>query len=197
MAYNTTSWATDGNTKPGSSGTTTMGGTTLYKEFGLFFFTPVQGYHHPLVSNTMMFSDSGTDYVGTNDFGNSSDPGTSLDMSGTAVGGILGGLWFIEDNINIDEVRVIAQCESAHDLNFHLFSYDFEIGNTAANGDLTNGTLLASTHIVEATSTAINTVSLSISSATVAAGKAVYAFVENTEGTGQITCQMIVKYHLT
>ena len=191
MGYDTTVWTTAGNTL-------TIGGTTLYKEFGLFFFTPVQGYHHPLVSNTMMFSDSGTDYVATNDFGNSADPGTSLDMSGTAVGVILGGLWFIEDNIIIDEVRVIAECEAAHDLNFHLFSYDFQVGNTAANGDLSNGTLLAhNSSVLEATSTAINTVSCTIDSTSVEAGKAVYAFVENTEGTGKITCQMIVKYHLT
>ena len=37
--------------------------TTLYKEMGLYDFSPTAGVHNPLVANNMMFSDSGVDII--------------------------------------------------------------------------------------------------------------------------------------
>ena len=48
-----------------------------------------------------------------------------------------------------------------------------------------------------ATSTTVKTDTLVIDSASISANKIVIVFVENEDGTGDITCQAVVKYHLT
>ena len=169
---------------------------TQFKEFGLFDFSPTQAYHYPMISNNMMFSDSGDDFIADNGFGNGADPATSLDVSGATPKIITACLWYLENAITIDAVRAIATCDSSHDLNFHVFSYDLDTSSN--HGDLSNGTLLA--HIgtvISATAATIKTGSLTIDSASVSANKVILAFVENEGGTGDITCQLSVKYHLT
>ena len=60
------------------------------------------------------------------------------------------------------------------------------------------GTLIAhSNSVIAATSTSIKRDTLVIDSASIAAGKIVIVFVENESGTGDITCQATIKYHLT
>ena len=168
---------------------------TQFKEFGLHDFSPTQGYHNPMVCNNMMFSDSGDDIIADDSmFSNGADPATSLDLSadGTA-SSLVACTWFIQSDITIDEIRVMATCNSSNDLNFHLYSYAV----SASTGDLSSGTLLA--HIgssMSATNTTMKTDTLTIDSADVNAGRAIYAFVENEGGTGDITCQLVVKYHL-
>ena len=170
---------------------------TQYKEFGLYDFSPTQGYHHPMISNNMMFSDSGSDYIGQTAFGsNSADPATTLDVSGATEADVLASMWYVQDAMTIDAIRVLATCDSSHDLNFHVFSYDLDTSSN--HGDLSGGTLLAHINtVMSATATTIKTDTLVIDSASVAAGKIVFAFVENEGGTGDITCQLNVKYHLT
>ena len=170
---------------------------TQFKEFGLHDFSPTQGYHNPMVCNNMMFSDSGDDIIEDQSmFSNGTDPATTLDLSanGTA-SSLVACTWFVQSNITIDEVRVVATCNSSHALNFHLYSYTLDI--SSAHGDLSSGTLLA--HIgssMSATNTSMKTDTLTMDSADVDAGKVIYAFVENEGGTGDITCQLVVKYHL-
>ena len=170
---------------------------TQFKEFGLHDFSPTQGYHNPMVCNNMMFSDSGDDIIADDSmFSNGTDPATSLDLSanGTA-SSLVACTWFVQSNITIDEVRVVATCNSSQDLNFHLYSYTLDVSSN--HGDLSSGTLLA--HIgssMSATNTTMKTDTLTIDSADVNADRAIYAFVENEGGTGDVTCQLVVKYHL-
>ena len=170
---------------------------TQFKEFGLHDFSPTQGYHNPMVANNMMFSDSGDDIIeDASMFSNGADPATSLDLSanGTA-SSLVACTWYLESNITIDAVRVIATCNSSHALNFHVYSYTLD--TSSAHGDLSSGTLLA--HIgssMSATNTTMKTDTLTIDSADVNANQVIYAFVENEGGTGDITCQLVVKYHL-
>ena len=170
---------------------------TQFKEFGLHDFSPTQGYHNPMVANNMMFSDSGDDIIEDQSmFSNGTDPATSLDLSanGTA-SSLVACTWFIQSNITIDEVRVVGTCNASNDLDFHLYSYTLD--TSSAHGDLSAGTLLAHNgSSFSATNTSMKTITLTIDSADVNANKAVYAFVENKGGTGDITCQLIVKYHL-
>ena len=49
---------------------------------------------------------------------------------------------------------------------------------------------------MSATNTTMKTDTLTIDSADVNANQVIYAFVENEGGTGDITCQLTVKYHL-
>ena len=170
---------------------------TQFKEFGLHDFSPTAGYHNPMVCNNMMFSDSGDDIIADDSmFSNGTDPATTLDLSaiGTA-SSLVACTWFVQSNITIDEVRVVATCNSSHALNFHLYSYTLDTSSN--HGDLSSGTLLA--HIgssMSATNTTMKTDTLTIDSADVDANKVIYAFVENEGGTGDITCQLVVKYHL-
>jgi len=170
---------------------------TQYKEFGLFDFSPTQGYHHPLISNNMMFSDSGDDYVGRSNFGgNGTDPVTTLDISAGSPVDLIAGMWYIQDDITIDAVRLLATCNSSQNLNFHVYSYDLDTSSN--HGDLSNGTLIAHINsVMAATSTTVKTDTLVIDSASISANKIVVVFVENEGGTGDITCQAVVKYHLT
>jgi len=171
---------------------------TMYKEFGLFDFSPTAGYHNPMICNNMMFSDSGDDIIADDSmFSNGTDPATSLDLSANGTASIATAcFWYIIDDISIDSIRVLATCDSSQSLNFHVYSYDLDTSSN--HGDLSNGTLLA--HIgssMSATSTTIKTDTLTIDSASVSAGKIVVAFVENEGGTGDITSQLNIKYHIT
>ena len=171
---------------------------TMYKEFGLFDFSPTAGYHNPMICNNMMFSDSGSDIIADDSmFSNGTDPATSLDLSANGTASIATAcFWYIIDNISIDSIRVLATCDSSQSLNYLVYSYDLDTSSN--HGDLSNGTLLA--HIgssMSATSTTIKTDTLTIDSASVSAGKIVVAFVENEGGTGDITSQLNIKYHIT
>ena len=170
---------------------------TQVKEFGLHTFSPTQGYHHPMIANNTMFSDSGEDFIGGTHFGNSADPATTLDVSsaGIVAPNTLPCMWYVESRSILQSVRVLAQCGSSNDLNFHLYSYTLDISSN--HGDLSSGILLA--HIgtvISATSGTIKTNTLTIDSAIIGANQVVLAFVENEGGTGDITCQMNVKYYL-
>ena len=171
---------------------------TMYKEFGLYDFSPTQGYHNPMICNNMMFSDSGDDIIADDSmFSNGADPATSLDLSANGTSKVATACyWYVLDNISIDAIRVLATCDSSHALNFHVYSYDLDTSSN--HGDLSSGTLLA--HIgssMSATSSTVKTSTLTIDSASVSSGKVILAFVENEGGTGDITSQLNIKYHIT
>ena len=172
---------------------------TMYKEFGLYDFSPAAGNHNPMICNNMMFSDSGSDFFGLgSSFGNDTDPATSFDISGhpsyspesSAV------FWYVMDDISIDAIRVIARADGSVNLNFHVYSYDLD---TSTNyGDLSNGTLVAHIgSVMAATTTSLKTDVLAIDSASVSSGKVLIAFVENETDTSDISCQLNIKYHIT
>tara|TARA_R110002020_G_scaffold149280_1_gene325531 strand:+ start:1079 stop:1870 length:792 start_codon:yes stop_codon:yes gene_type:complete len=173
---------------------------TMYKEFGVFDFSPTAGYHYPLVSNNMMFSDSGADFDSFADavFGNGTDPATSVDLSGHVSYSIAASAtyWYVMDDISIDAIRVLARADGSANLNFHVYSYDLDTSTN--HGDLSNGTLVA--HIgtvIGATTSSLKTDVLTIDSASVSSGKVLIAFVENETDTSDISCQLNIKYHIT
>ena len=191
MAYNSTAWTTDGNTQ-------SVGAATLYKEFGLFDFSPTAGRHNTMVSMNSVAIQGGESYESNDIGGTGTDPVTSLDVSEDAesVRSLMAAMWYVEDNMVIDEIRVIAGADGNQAINFHVMSYDMDISSN--HGDLSSGTLLA--HIgssISATSTTIKTDTLTIDSSSVAAGKIVLAFAEAETGTDDISCQMTIKYHLS
>ena len=195
MAYNSTSWTTDGSTTGVS-----VGNYSLYKEFGLYDFSPVAAVHNAMSSMNSVPIDSATGFQSNNNadaFGNGTDPATSVDVDDSAGNryGIINGIWYIDDNIVIDKIRVIATADGNQAINFHVMSYDIDV--SSSHGDLSNGTLLA--HIgssISATSTTVKSDTLIIDSASVAANKVIIAFAEAETGTDDISCRMTIKYHL-
>ena len=171
---------------------------TIYKEFGVFDYSPTQGNHQPMICNNMMFSDSGVDFATSTLGGTGTDPATSYDISAHASHSTVFTCcyWYVMDDIYIDQIRVMARCDSSENLNFHVYSYDLD---TSTNyGDLSNGTLVAHIgSVMAATNTTIKTDTLAIDSAAVSSGKVILAFVENEDGTGDITAQLNIKAHIT
>ena len=194
MAYNSTSWTTDANTKAGSTGTNTVGGVTLYKEFGLFDFSPTAGTHYPMVSINSLVSASGNTYAG-NFGGTGSDPVTTLDTSDDGENGMyqIASMWYVEDNVNLDNIRVFVNAEGTQSIKFNVLEYD--IDTTTNFGDLSGGNHLANGTIT-ATSGTLKTTTLTIGSPSVDAGKVIIAYAEAETGTHDITCRLIAKYHL-
>lgn len=189
MSYNTTAWTTDGQTQ-------TIGGATLYKDFGIYNFESVTGTHYGMIANNMMFSDSGDDYAGHTGWGTGTDPATSLDVSGHASYSLDGfaQMWYLEDNITIDKIRVFNTGESSVNINYHMYSYDYD----SSTGDLTNGTLVAHIGTVIAqVSSAVKSDTLTLDSPNVAANKVLIAFFENEGSDCRVSSTMQVKYHLT
>ena len=170
---------------------------TQYKEFGLFDMSPTAGYHTPLIANNTMSTVGGSLYTPRAEFGgNGTDPVTTLDISAGSPYDILPTIWYVQDAITVDAVRVMAVCDGSENLNFHVMSYDMDTSSN--HGDLSNGTLIAHINsVMAATGTSVKTDTLVIDSATIAANKVVFVFVENEDGTGDVTCQATIKYHLT
>tara|TARA_Y100000310_G_scaffold201389_1_gene201474 strand:- start:1109 stop:1900 length:792 start_codon:yes stop_codon:yes gene_type:complete len=169
---------------------------TLFKEMGLYDFSPLTtGYHYPLVANTMFIPTGAESFAGDDDWGNDTDPATTLDVSGlTQQENAVAVYWYLENDITLDSVRFIATTDDASDyLKFHLFSYTL---NTTSNpGDLSGGVVHANGSVA-ATSTSIKTSTLTLDEADIDASKVVIGFVENSTSTADLTVSFNIKYHI-
>ena len=181
----------------------TIGGTTLYQDFGVIDFSPTAGYHVPLVCGSYYQANGGAQWIHNASFGaNGANPVTSLDMSDVDDAVVddlwLGGMWYIEDNVYIDSVRVWAasdEASSAESVNINMMSYSYD----ESSGDLSDGVVVAnSSSTLEPIVGAPKTSTLTIDSdyRSITAGKVVYVFFENVDGTDDISVKCQVKYHL-
>ena len=168
--------------------------TTLFKEMGLYDFSPTAGYHYPLIANTMFVPTGATAFAGDNDWGNGADPATTLDVSGlTAQENAVAVYWYLENDITLDTVRFMATADGSATLNFHLFAYTLD---TSSNyGDLSAGLTCATVASVTSDASTYRTGTLSLDSADIDAGKVVIGFVESDSAT-DITCTLNIKYHI-
>ena len=165
--------------------------TTLFKEMGLYDFSPTAGYHYPLIANTMHFESA---YAGDNDWGNGADPTTSLDVSGlTAQENAVAVYWYLENNITLDSVRYMATADGSATLNFHLFAYTLDTSSN--HGDLSAGVVHAN-GTVAATATTIKTGTFTLDTADIDAAKVVVGFVENVTDTSDVSVSFNIKYHI-
>ena len=168
--------------------------TTLFKEMGVYDFSPTAGYHYPLIANTMFVPTGATAFAGDNDWGNGADPATTLDVSGlTAQENAVAVYWYLDNNITLDLVRFMATADGSATLNFHLFSYTLDTSSN--HGDLSAGTVCAS-GTVDATATTVKTGTLTLDSADIAVSKVVVGFVENVTDTSDVSVSFQIKYHI-
>ena len=198
MAYNSTSWTTDANTKAGSTGTNTVGGVTLYADF----FTHnneslnwAAGYHHLLTFGNSNFSAPSI----IPNLGNGGDPATSFtlsDGSGTRASTLVNCLWYLPDNIYIDSVHAIegADADATDTTRMHLMSYTY---NSGVAGVLGGGTLLAhNSDVTNAGSAKSYLSTFTIDSPSVSSGKVIVATFESDSINSDYTINLKVKYHL-
>ncbi len=168
--------------------------TSLVKNMGVYEFSPNSaGYHYPVIANNIGMQGAEA-YTFDDDWGNGTDPATSLDVSGlTDPENAIAIYWYIQHNITLDAVRYIARADGVATLNMHLLSYDID---TSTNyGDLSNGVVCASGS-VPATSTGIKTSTLTLDSANINSGKVVIAFVENASSTDDYSVVFDCYYHV-
>jgi hypothetical protein len=173
------------------TGASQVSANTQFKEMGLYDFSPTAGYHYPLIANTMHFESA---YAADNDWGNGTDPATTLDVSGlTAQENAVAVYWYIENDITLDSVRHISTADGSATLNFHLLAYTLDTSTN--HGDLSSGVVHAS-GIVAATATTIRTNTLTLNSADIDADKVVVGFVENATDTSDVSVSFQIKYHI-
>ena len=167
---------------------------TLFKEMGLYDFSPTAGYHYPLIANTMFIPTGATAFAGDNDWGNGADPATTLDVSGlTAQENAIAVYWYLENNITLDSVRFMATADGSATLNFHLFAYTLDTSSN--HGDLSSGVVHAN-GTVAATNSTIKTGTFSLDTADIDASKVVVGFVENVTDTSDVSVSFQIKYHI-
>ena len=168
--------------------------TTQYKEMGLYDFSPSAGYHYPLVAHNMLTAESADEFRGDNDWGNGTDPATTLDVSGlSAQENAIAVYWYMQNDITLDEVRFMATADGSATLNFHLFAYDLDTSSN--HGDLSNGVVHAN-GTVAATATTIKTGTMTLDTANINADKVVIGFVENVTDTSDVSVSFNIKYHI-
>ena len=171
---------------------------TQFKEFGLFDFSPTQAYHYPMISNNMMFSDSGDDFIADNGFGNGADPATTYDMSsGSDSYSWVPLLWRVQDDITIDSASAFlgTNSGSTDTLNLHIMSYTIDTDNGVTSGDLSAGVVAADSATLAVDRAAVDLLSLTVQSADVDANKVLVATIES-DGTDPVGVALTMKYHI-
>ena len=181
------------------AGASQVNALTQYKEFGMHELDVQTGYHTALVAGNMVRGiDDDTNWSADDStFSNGADPATTVDLSanGTA-SNLTACLWYIMDNITIDQCRFMTSVKdvTARDINMHVMTYTLD---TSTNfGDLSSGLVVAD-GTTNVTSTTLKTGTLSnTSNVDIDAGKVVVCTVENEGSTSEVTCQIIIKYHI-
>ena len=176
------------------AGSSQINALTMFKEMGLYEFSPNSaGYHYPLIANTM-FSQGTEELTFDNDWGNGTDPATTLDLSGlTDPENAIAVYWYLDNNITLDSVRFLARADGSATLNIHLLAYTLDVSFNA--GDLSSGVVHASGS-VSATATNIKTGTLTLDTADINANKIVIGFVENATDTSDLSIALTIKYHV-
>ena len=187
-------FAVDTANKTVHCGENLVNSLTLIKEMGLYDFSPsTAGYHFPLIAHTMFVPTGATAFAADEDWGNATDPPTTLDVSGlTNVNQAIACYWYLENNITLDLVRFHAVGAGSVTLNFHLFAYDLDTSSN--HGDLSGGVVHANATLSATTSPKIGTFTLD--TANIDAGKVVIGFVENVTDTSDVSCAFTIKYHI-
>ena len=165
---------------------------TLFKEMGIYEFSPnAAGYHYPLVANIMVEDAAAFSY--DDDWGNGTDPATTLDVSGlTNPENAVAVYWYLDNNITIDSVRYMTRANGSVTLNFHLFSYRIDVSTHF--GDLSIGTVHANASV--SATTGVKTGTFTLDEADIDVNKVVIGFVENVTSATDITVAFNIKYHI-
>tara|TARA_R100000278_G_scaffold7638_1_gene9961 strand:+ start:168 stop:935 length:768 start_codon:yes stop_codon:yes gene_type:complete len=130
--------------------------------------------------------------------GTGTDPDTSLTISTTA-DDVISCMWYVSTAVTIDSVEVwCAGDASGNDtLRFHLMSYTIDNSNGSTGGDLTSGTVVASGADISSLGyEQAYFQSMTINSANIAAGKAVFFTIKGDSSNANYNVNVQIKYHL-
>ena len=194
MAYNSTSWTTDGSTTSVS-----VGNYSLYAYFGINE-TISQSYanniHYamPFQPGPPMASS-----VADVDIGTSTDPDTSFTTANTDTqysGQIISMMWYVPDNITIDNIYAFVGADNATGDTTRMFLYSFTF-NSASTSCLSGGTLLArNSDVTNAGNEQAYKSTFSVTTSDVDAGKVILAFFRSDSVNSDYSLNITIKYHL-
>ena len=177
------------------SGLSQVNSLTLFKEMGLYDFSPTAGYHYPLTFSASSFYSSVVV-----PFGNGTDPATTFttaEASAERASDLVPLIWYVSDNITIDEIKHLEGADTAtgDTTRMHLLSYTFNSGSTSC---LTSGAVVANT-IFDNTNAGSEQPYLrdwGILTADIDAGKVLLCFFESDTVNSDYAIQVTIKYHL-
>ena len=168
---------------------------TLYKEMGLYEFSPGGGadYHNPVIANNVGMQGAESITYDTI-WGNGTDPATTLDLSAmTDPENSVAIFWLLDSNITLDQITYLARCDNSSTINMHLFAYDLDISSN--HGDLSNGVVHANASVA-ATSTTLKKGTFTLDTANIDANKVVIGFAQNESDTADYSVHFNIKYHI-
>ena len=158
----------------------------------------VDDTHHPITFSSSNYSSGLSGYIPA--FGTGTDPATTFttaEGNGTRASELVPVMWYVPDAMSIDSVHSIEGADTAtgDTTRMHLFSYDFNSGDTDV---LENGTLLAhNSDVTNAGSEQPYLSSWTVDSADVDANKVILAFFRAVSINSDYSINITVKYHLT
>ena len=177
---------------------------TNYAYFGLnnvYTQNNAAGYHYPLVFGNAYPNTSGIGDQFPN-FGNGTDPSTSFtfaEATDQRASEFVPYLWYVPDNISIDSVHSLEGADAAtgDTTRAHLMGYDVVTTAGSTSGDLSNGVVLADgADVTNAGYEQAYYQQLTIQSANVDAGKAIFFTFRSDSVNSDFTINATVKYHL-
>tara|TARA_B100001250_G_scaffold414497_1_gene453267 strand:+ start:6377 stop:7168 length:792 start_codon:yes stop_codon:yes gene_type:complete len=178
--------------KAGASQTNVL---TLYKEMGLYEFSPGGGtdYHNPVIANNVGMQGAESITYDTI-WGNGTDPATTLDLSAmTDPENAVAIYWILDSNITLDQITYSARCDNSSTINMHLFAYDLDTSSN--HGDLSNGTVHANASC-SATNTTLKKGTFTLDTANIDVNKVVIGFAQNETDTADYSVHFNIKYHI-
>ena len=131
------------------------------------------------------------------DFGNGTDPATTLDISGlTEDTDVIHYYWYLTHSIEVTSMECFFGSESGTpSCNFHLYNYTLDKSNGGGSGDLSSGAIVANTTAQATSASAINYLNASITTRTCAAGSVLVATIES-DADVLLHAKACVKYHI-
>jgi len=175
-------------------------GTPLYAYFGCSSSASlplVANRHYAVAFSTMIFSSAAIS------FGNGGNPADTLDLSSiNQSDDLVTYLWYIPDDITIDNVYVWAGSSAAtgDSLTYHLMSYIIDTSDDAdgGGGDLSSGAVIAD-HTGTVDSDGYEATiykSLTVQSANIDAGRVGIFTMAGDDTNYDVALNVTVKYHL-
>jgi hypothetical protein len=130
--------------------------------------------------------------------GTGTDPATSLTISDTAHS-VVRCYWWVPDAIVIDEVKWLLGADAAtgDTCRAHLMSYTVDTSNGTTGGDLSSGTVIASSSdITNSGYEQIYNNTMTVSSSSVSAGKVILFVFRSDSVNSDYTINATIKYHI-
>ena len=177
------------------TGTTQTYANSQILEFSAYRLLPVAGTHYFVPCSSGNFAST----VGITELacGTGTDPDTTLD-AGATTDELVNMLFYAPYNLTIDGVTVMVSTDTDTDttINVHLYKFTMINAGGTSDGNLSDGTLLASGRGTGVDRNVIKTASATIDSSSVSADEVIACFVENETNTDDINLRVQVLYHI-